>query len=106
MKEIVKKFIMFLEELTKKLIYTYDCTWGCDELLEEFKEEVEIRKSINKEEFISFAAGVYTFEAAKIGLFITEDTARKMAEEKFYSGKEKGQFDELYNVKGERNERK
>lgn len=99
MKEIVKHFIIFLDWLVKRITLAYDYTWGCNELLEEFKEEVTIRKNINKEEFISFAAGIYTFEAAKLGIFISEKTALEMAENKFYSEKEKGNIDELYNVK-------
>lgn len=106
MKEVILSIIEFLKEIVNRLEEAYDTTWGCNDLAEEFNDEVSIRRSINKENFIGFAAGVYTFEAAKEGIMLSENIARQQAEQKFVEGVEKGHFDELYKLKGEKNEPK
>lgn len=106
MKVAILNIIGFLEKVLSHLKRAYDLTWGCNDLTEEFNEEVEIRKCINKENFIGFVAGVYTFEAAKDGIMLPEKVARKRAEEKFDEGIKKGHFDRLYKLKGENNEPK
>ena len=106
MKTVILNIIEFLNKIVDYLEKAYDLTWGCDDLMEEFKEEVEIRKDLNKEDFIGFAAGIFTFEAAKNGILLPESIAREQAEKKFDEGVEKGHFDELYRLKGEKNEPK
>lgn len=104
MKVVILNIIEFLKSVTSRLEQAYDLTWGCSNLTKEFNEEVEIRKSINKENFIGFVAGVYTFEAAKNGILLPEKIARKQAEKKFDEGIKEGHFDKLYKLKGESNE--
>lgn len=106
MKIVILSIIEFLKEIVSRLEEAYDITWGGEDLIQEFHEEVKIRKKINKENFIGFAAGVYTFEAAKQGIMLPEKVARKQAEEKFTEGLKKGYFTELYKLKGENNEPK
>ena len=104
MKVVIRNIINFIKKIVDCLENAYDITWGGEDAMEEFKEEVSIRKSINKENFIGFAAGMYTYEAAKNGMFLPENIARQKAEEKFNKGLKEGHFTELYKLKGEKNE--
>ena len=104
MKEVIKRVIEAIENIKNKLQKAYDETWGCEELSHNFEEEVMARKEMNKEKFISFVAGVYTFEAARKGILLNEEIARDLATDKFNQEVDKGTFDSLYNVKGEKNE--
>lgn len=101
MKEIVEIVINKLELILERLKLAYDETWGIEDLMAEFQEEVEIRKAANKENFIGFVAGFYATETARQGLYMSEEMARELAEKKFEVEKKNGKFDELYNLKGE-----
>jgi hypothetical protein len=104
----MKRFIRGIIELFKDWVYilekAYDETWGGEDLGKEYVKEIELRKERNKEKFISFVAGVYTFEAARKGIMLNEEIARDLATDKFNQEVDKGTFDSLYNVKGEKNE--
>lgn len=104
MKHIIKNTIDIFEGWINTLKNAYDETWGGEDLGEEFADEIEQRKHFNKEKFISFVAGVYTFEAARKGIMLNEEIARDLATDKFNQEVSKGTFDSLYNVKGEKNE--
>ena len=80
----MKRFIRGIIELFKDWVYilekAYDETWGGEDLGKEYVKEIELRKERNKEKFISFVAGVYTFEAARKGIMLNEEIARDFNE--------------------------
>jgi hypothetical protein len=99
MKHLIRNTIDFLERGIFNLKKAYDDTWGGEDLGEEFADELEQRKEENKEKFISFVAGIYTFEAMRKGIMLHEDIARDLATNKFNEEVGKGTFDELNNIK-------
>ena len=104
MKKTLWMFISFIGNIYKTLAQVYMETWEDEILAESLNERINEIKEENRAKYIGFAAGVYTHEASKKGMYLPETTAARMAQKSFIDSVLKDELDELYNVKGESDE--
>lgn len=104
MKKIIVLVMRFIEYIYVAIQRAYLDTYSDEILAEDLKQRIEELQEINKAKYIGFAAGVYTNEAAKKGMYLPTSSAVRMAEKSFIDNLLADKLDELNNIKGEGNE--
>lgn len=104
-KAIIYKVIITLAKFTKVLIEVYNETYEvCDELTKQFYSEVKKRKEQNKGRFISRCFDyIKTRFEKETGFEMSDREATNFANNFFRMAIQKGDIDELYNLKEKEN---